>query len=1515
MNRLLLLSFLLIANWLRAENMTPLVSPLADSLPPAINCPAGATYALQPFHCDTVRSYTVVAYDNEPNFVLTQLSGLPSGSAFPIGATVNSFLVTDAAGNTASCSFTITVNDYSTSLICEDLAIVQLDSNCTAMVDWDLVVENDVTGCPESYLVEIDRTAPLGNGPWVPASILPGDINKTFGIRVRNIHYVNNTCWGNIMIKDKLGPKMICEDIFIPCEVTPVTPDYLRDSLGIATAYPQISDNCGVVVDTSFLSFLDFVDVFDPETGVLKYTRRVWSATDDSGNKSSCEQYVYQIKSTVQDILFPTDKVFECADTLVFTPAVAGIPFIEFAGRPFPLNACAMVFTNVDSVSVSCGGTSTVYRNWYVLDSETSEEISGLQVIDIQDNTPPSIACPEQITAAVNEQNCLALAPMPDVEINDACSGIQSFEARWMQGNMLRTQNGSLEPFPGNEQAPNQKVGVMNDIADFLVGTTLVTYSATDRCGNSSSCQWSLTLLDMTPPEAVCDSLQAVFLGSDGQVSVLPSVLDAGSDDACLPLAFKIKLLTPGACADNADFTDHVQLCCTDLGDTLTAVLRVYDVATPQGVVSGAFGEGHFSECSGRLVVRDTLAPLCDNLPDLTVSCADFDPSFASFGQFTYSCAVDSFFTFIDYSVFDTVCKVGNLIRTFNIVYNGGQTAFCLQHITFEPAEQRYFVRFPNDLVITDCALQSDYGEPEIWTDPESCQSISISYIDEIQPFVPDACYEIRRTWVVQNLCHYDENLPLTMIPNPTAVMSGPVVSAPGTTGIWAPTAPYENLWSANTNGYNYIQNIKIRDQIPPVFNECSTDTLLVQDASNNNIQLWNESYWSDPVLGISDMCEGSIDLHITASDACSFSEIKVLYQLFLDLNGDGIQETVVRSDNLPGYNTVFFNNFSTPNYSGGTARQFDERPVPSSQKWGFALEKVTTDTGLTAYVRFNSALTPNMYELPQLPYGDHHIRWYVEDECGNESVCNQYFRIRDGKAPEIICPDSVTIYFEETPGITTLLREEVLWSVSDNCTPGNLIQTALRLSGQGSGFPIEPTLQSIDFHCIPDAGTDQKVEAWVKDVSGNTAFCEVDIHIDSCNIDLPEVANHIIGKITTENELAIKDVEVLANLSKGNTAVTLGDTTNVDGDYDIVLDSASIGNTFLEGTAVIKPYKNSDPLNGVTTFDLLIISRHILGLDTLDSPYKLIAADANKSGLITSFDVVEFRKLILGIYANLPMDNNWRFVPRNYAFPNPENPFQPPFPEADSTDFFLNGGVFDFIGIKTGDVNMSVDPQNLDSDIPERSDRTLAVQTVQKEVQEGEEFWAPFSTDQASAGLQFTLAYKQLELLEIKPEKGIQADQYAHFPEKNALTLAYEGAEPMSFSVRFRALQSGSLCDMLDLNSLITPSAAWLPNERGQATPASVALAFAEQNGFALLQNSPNPFADKTYIRFQIPHATDATIKVFDATGQVLFSHAGFYEKGVHTVPVQINHAQSGILFYSLETPEYRGVGKMVRE
>jgi photosystem II stability/assembly factor-like uncharacterized protein len=114
------------------------------------------------------------------------------------------------------------------------------------------------------------------------------------------------------------------------------------------------------------------------------------------------------------------------------------------------------------------------------------------------------------------------------------------------------------------------------------------------------------------------------------------------------------------------------------------------------------------------------------------------------------------------------------------------------------------------------------------------------------------------------------------------------------------------------------------------------------------------------------------------------------------------------------------------------------------------------------------------------------------------------------------------------------------------------------------------------------------------------------------------------------------------------------------------------------------------DHLSGISTFDLLLINRHILGVEPFDSPYKRIAADVNNSHSITTLDMIILRRLILGIDIALAAVPSWRFVPASYAFPNPANPWSAPFPESLPIPSMPASGLNnqDFIGIKMGDVN-----------------------------------------------------------------------------------------------------------------------------------------------------------------------------------------------------------------------------------
>jgi hypothetical protein len=82
---------------------------LIDNTPPSISLPANLVKPTDLGQCSAVVNYTVTATDNCPGVPV--VSNPPSGSAFPKGTKAVTVTATDAAGNTATGSFTITVVD------------------------------------------------------------------------------------------------------------------------------------------------------------------------------------------------------------------------------------------------------------------------------------------------------------------------------------------------------------------------------------------------------------------------------------------------------------------------------------------------------------------------------------------------------------------------------------------------------------------------------------------------------------------------------------------------------------------------------------------------------------------------------------------------------------------------------------------------------------------------------------------------------------------------------------------------------------------------------------------------------------------------------------------------------------------------------------------------------------------------------------------------------------------------------------------------------------------------------------------------------------------------------------------------------------------------------------------------------------------------------------------------------------------------------------------------------------
>jgi len=380
--------------------------------------------------------------------------------------------------------------------------------------------------------------------------------------------------------------------------------------------------------------------------------------------------------------------------------------------------------------------------------------------------------------------------------------------------------------------------------------------------------------------------------------------------------------------------------------------------------------------------------------------------------------------------------------------------------------------------------------------------------------------------------------------------------------------------------------------------------------------------------------------------------------------------------------------------------------------------------------------------------------------------------------------------------------------------------------------------------------------------------------------------------------------------LPNGNPVASVADLTDNAGNY-VFADALPVGSDY-----TLAPEKDDNPLNGVTTYDLVLISKHILGIEPFDSPFKMIAADANKSGSITTFDIVEFRKLILGIYTEMPSNTSWRFVDKAYTFPNLANPFEELFPETKSVQNMQMANLNDdFVGVKIGDVNNSVIPNALASS-EERSVGTVYFDVNDRNVKAGDIVEVKMTASEKVAGYQFTLNLNGLEVMDVMPGENMGKENFATFT--NAITASVN-ADAGEFGFRFRATRAGLLSQMISLGNAITRTEGYTA-VNGDLAKKDLTLRFNGANGstlagvgFELLQNAPNPAKSFTNISFYLPEAAEATLTITNAEGRVIKLMKGEFAKGFSTVTLQREELETGILFYQLDTPTHSATKKMI--
>ena len=283
-----------------------------DTQPPSITCPAKLTHGTDPNQCSAIVTYPAPMVSDNCG-VGAPICSPPSGSTFQEGTTTVTCTVTDSSGNTASCSFTITVNDTQPpSITCPANITHSTDPNlCSAVVSYPAPTVSD--NCPG-----------VGTPVCSPASgsIFPKG-TTTVTCTVSDAASNTGTCSFTITVNDTQPPTITC-----PANVTAVSAVACPPSSSTAVTFPPptASDNCpGVTVACN-----------PPSGSILPVgtTTVTCTATDTSGNTASCSFTVTVFNGRLQDDSNPQNVLLFNTTTGDYTFCCGGM---RFSGRGLAL--------------------------------------------------------------------------------------------------------------------------------------------------------------------------------------------------------------------------------------------------------------------------------------------------------------------------------------------------------------------------------------------------------------------------------------------------------------------------------------------------------------------------------------------------------------------------------------------------------------------------------------------------------------------------------------------------------------------------------------------------------------------------------------------------------------------------------------------------------------------------------------------------------------------------------------------------------------------------------------------------------------------------------------------------------------------------------------------------------------------------------------------------------------------------------------------------------------------------
>lgn len=436
----------------------------------------------------------------------TLTSSHASGSTFNEGTTTVTLTVTDNCGNSTQVTFTVTV-----SVCCNANPIITCPSNYQACPNSSISpsatgVATAVAGSPNCGVPVVTYTDNVvSTGPCAGAT----RIERTWKATDPNKSNLFATCIQVIELKDVMPPTISN----IPANIT-VAPG-TNCQAAVSWNAPAANDNCTM---SSLTSTHASGSLFNEGVTTVTYT-----ATDGCGNSIQASFTVTVTVCCNSNPIISCPPNYNACPSSSTQPSHTGIA-TAVAGHP----SCGVpVVTYTDQVLSTgpCAGATKIQRTWKATDPNKSNLFATcVQIIELIDNNPPTLSnMPANLTVNPTTQNCQAIVTWNPPIANDNCQ-VLNFTSSHSSGSL------------------------------FNVGTTTVTYTVSDFCGNSVQLSFTVTVLNnccSNPPNITCPPnffgcpTQAYGPGNTGYATATASNPSCGTP----VVTYRDSLLSTGPCA------------------------------------------------------------------------------------------------------------------------------------------------------------------------------------------------------------------------------------------------------------------------------------------------------------------------------------------------------------------------------------------------------------------------------------------------------------------------------------------------------------------------------------------------------------------------------------------------------------------------------------------------------------------------------------------------------------------------------------------------------------------------------------------------------------------------------------------------------------------------------------------------------------------------------------------------------------------------------------------------------